>query len=47
MDICVIGAGYVGLTQAAVLADLGHAVYCVDTNSEKVQSLNTRRDPDI
>ena len=39
MDICVIGAGYVGLTQAAVLADLGHAVYCVDTNSERVQSL--------
>ena len=39
MDICVIGAGYVGLTQAAVLADLGHAVCCVDTNSEKVQAL--------
>ncbi len=39
MDICVIGAGYVGLTQAAVLADLGHAVCCVDTNTEKVQSL--------
>ena len=39
MDICVIGAGYVGLTQAAVLADLGHAVYCVDTNKERVQSL--------
>lgn len=39
MDICVIGAGYVGLTQAAVLADLGHAVCCVDTNKERVQSL--------
>ncbi|PQD95355.1 UDP-glucose/GDP-mannose dehydrogenase family protein [Pradoshia eiseniae] len=39
MNICVIGAGYVGLTQAAVLADLGHAVYCVDTNKERVQSL--------
>lgn len=40
MDICVIGAGYVGLTQAAVLADLGHAVCCVDTNKEKIESLS-------
>ena len=40
MEICVIGAGYVGLTQAAVLADLGHAVCCVDTNKEKIESLS-------
>jgi UDPglucose 6-dehydrogenase len=39
MDICVVGAGYVGLTSAAVLADLGHSVCCLDTNIEKVKSL--------
>ncbi|RID86445.1 UDP-glucose/GDP-mannose dehydrogenase family protein [Peribacillus asahii] len=40
MEICVVGAGYVGLTSAAVLADCGHSVCCVDTNREKIQLLN-------
>lgn len=40
MEICVIGAGYVGLTSAAVLADIGHSVSCVDTNVQKIQLLN-------
>ena len=40
MEICVIGAGYVGLTTAAVLADLGHKICCVDTNIEKIKQLN-------
>jgi len=39
MEICVIGAGYVGLTSAAVLADLGHSVYCLDTCADKISSL--------
>ncbi len=39
MDICVVGAGYVGLTSAAVLADLGHSVCCIDTNIEKINLL--------
>ncbi len=39
MEICVIGAGYVGLTTATVLADLGHVVCCVDTNIEKIHAL--------
>lgn len=39
MEICVIGAGYVGLTSAAVLADLGHSVYCLDTNKDKIKML--------
>ncbi|MBA9027003.1 MULTISPECIES: UDP-glucose dehydrogenase family protein [Bacillaceae] len=39
MEICVIGAGYVGLTTAAVLADLGHSICCVDTNIEKIKQL--------
>ncbi|CAG9620280.1 UDP-glucose dehydrogenase family protein [Sutcliffiella rhizosphaerae] len=39
MDICVIGAGYVGLTTSAVLAEFGHNIYCVDNHSEKIQRL--------
>lgn len=40
MNVCVIGAGYVGLTTAAVLSDLGHKVCCVDKNQEKIERLN-------
>lgn len=39
MDVCVIGAGYVGLTTSAVLADLGHRVTCVDKNKERIEKL--------
>ncbi|MFF2090010.1 UDP-glucose dehydrogenase family protein [Paenibacillus sp. NPDC058174] len=39
MDICIIGAGYVGLTTAAVLADIGHTVYCTDVNEQKINKL--------
>ncbi len=35
MNVCIIGAGYVGLTTAAVLAKLGHTVHCVDENEQK------------
>jgi UDPglucose 6-dehydrogenase len=37
--VAVIGAGYVGLTTAACLADLGNDVIVVDTNREKVVQL--------
>jgi UDPglucose 6-dehydrogenase len=40
MNVCVIGAGYVGLTTAAVLSDLGHNVSCVDKIQEKIEKLN-------
>lgn len=39
MDICIIGSGYVGITSAAVLADLGHDVICVDKDQGKIQAL--------
>ena len=45
VNICVIGAGYVGLTTAAVLAELGHEVNCVDTNEEKIAFLNKGKIP--
>ncbi|MEX1668618.1 UDP-glucose/GDP-mannose dehydrogenase family protein [Zhongshania guokunii] len=39
MKVTVFGIGYVGLVQAAVLAEVGHEVVCVDVNVERVESL--------
>jgi len=39
-SIAVIGAGYVGLVNAACLADIGHSVACFDTDTEKVSRLS-------
>ena len=39
MTIAIIGAGYVGLTSAAVLAKLGHTVYAVRKDADKVEML--------
>lgn len=39
MNIVVFGAGYVGLVQAAVLAELGNKVTCVDVSPERVSAL--------
>lgn len=39
MDICVVGAGYVGLTTAAVLSELGHNVWCCDRDDSKIRLL--------
>jgi len=39
MIIVVIGAGYVGLTTGACLAELGHRVTCVDIDGERVARL--------
>ncbi|MCR2806447.1 UDP-glucose dehydrogenase family protein [Paenibacillus soyae] len=40
MNICIVGAGYVGLTTAAVLAELGHTVECVDRDEGRIDRLN-------
>jgi UDPglucose 6-dehydrogenase len=45
MNVCVMGAGYVGLTSAAVLANLGHTVYCVDTNAHHIKTLHEGKVP--
>jgi UDPglucose 6-dehydrogenase len=39
MRVSVYGAGYVGLVQAAVLADAGHKVVCVDIDATKIEQL--------
>lgn len=39
MNVTVFGIGYVGLVQAAVFADAGHHVICIDVDNEKVENL--------
>ncbi len=39
MKISVIGAGYVGLTTAACLAQIGHDVFCGESDTEKLHKL--------
>ena len=41
MKISVIGAGYVGLTTAACLAQVGHEVFCAESNIEKLHKLQS------
>lgn len=43
--ICVIGCGHVGLVTAACLAELGHKVFGVDNNKEKIKNLNKLKIP--
>lgn len=38
-DVCVVGAGYVGLTSAAGLAALGHRVRVVEASPERLATL--------
>ncbi|MCO5384480.1 MAG: UDP-glucose/GDP-mannose dehydrogenase family protein [Desulfosporosinus sp.] len=45
MRICIVGAGYVGLTTAAALADFGHEVICVDMEESKIESLRQGKVP--
>lgn len=40
MKLAVFGTGYVGLTLAACLAEVGHRVCCVDVDAERVDSLS-------
>ena len=39
MKVTVFGTGYVGLTQAACLAEVGHSVCCVDVDEQRIASL--------
>ena len=45
MKVTVFGTGYVGLTQAVCLAEVGHTVCCVDINEERVARLNEGHSP--
>lgn len=39
MNISIIGAGYVGLSQAVCMAECGHSIYIYDTNNDKISKL--------
>ena len=39
MNIAVIGTGYVGLVTGTCLADIGHHVLCIDTDSHKLSRI--------
>ena len=45
MRVTVFGIGYVGLVQAAVLAEMGHKVICVDVDADKVAALKAGHIP--
>ncbi|MDW3713299.1 MULTISPECIES: UDP-glucose dehydrogenase family protein [unclassified Pseudomonas] len=45
MKISIFGTGYVGLTQAACLAEVGHSVCCVDIDVERIALLAQGRSP--
>uniref|UniRef100_UPI0035ADAF7F UDP-glucose dehydrogenase family protein n=1 Tax=Hylemonella sp. TaxID=2066020 RepID=UPI0035ADAF7F len=41
MKVAVIGAGYVGLVTASCLAELGHEVVCMDSDTRRVELLRS------
>ena len=45
MRVTVFGIGYVGLVQAAVLAEVGNEVVCVDIDAQKIESLKAGKIP--
>jgi UDPglucose 6-dehydrogenase len=45
MRIAMVGAGYVGLVSSACLADFGHQVVCVDSDTTKVRMLQDGKIP--
>ena len=45
MKICMIGTGYVGLVSGTCFSDIGHSVYCVDNNKDKIEKLNCGESP--
>ena len=45
MNVCVIGAGYVGLVTGSCLAHLGNNVICVDIDEQKIRALSDGRSP--
>lgn len=45
MKVTIFGTGYVGLVQAAVLAEVGHQVCCVDVDDERITALRLGQIP--
>ena len=45
MEICIVGAGHVGLVTAACFAELGNQVICVDSDGERIAGLRRKKMP--
>lgn len=45
MTITIVGAGYVGLVSAAVFAELGNKVFCIDVNEQRIKELKAGKVP--
>jgi UDPglucose 6-dehydrogenase/GDP-mannose 6-dehydrogenase len=45
LKITIVGTGYVGLVTAVGLADVGHAVTCVDRDWRKIEAIESGRAP--
>ncbi|MCB1520360.1 MAG: UDP-glucose/GDP-mannose dehydrogenase family protein [Hyphomicrobiaceae bacterium] len=45
MNICMIGAGYVGLVSAACFSEFGWSVTCVDNDPERLRLLAANKSP--
>ncbi|MFB2831376.1 UDP-glucose/GDP-mannose dehydrogenase family protein [Aeromonas jandaei] len=45
MKVTIFGTGYVGLVQAAVLAEVGHQICCIDVDEARIASLRQGRIP--
>src|SRR3990167_9061946 len=45
MTLTVVGAGYVCLVTAAVFAELGNKVFCIDINKERIKGLKRGKIP--
>jgi len=41
-NICIVGAGHVGLVAAACFADLGHKVVCIDNDVKRIHALRKK-----
>jgi UDPglucose 6-dehydrogenase len=45
MKIAVLGTGYVGLSTGVCLSEIGHHVYCIDLNEQKINNLRNGISP--
>ncbi|HET7626776.1 MAG TPA: UDP-glucose/GDP-mannose dehydrogenase family protein [Bacillales bacterium] len=45
MNVCIIGAGYVGLTTGVILSEFGHDVCCADIDLNKIKRLKAQEVP--
>ena len=45
MNISIFGTGYVGLVTGACLAEVGHDVYCIDVDKDKIDLLSSGQIP--